>query len=216
MKEGSLERPPGAAPAETEAACRDSSSGSKDREAEEGQGEEREGEEEEEEEGEEGEEGEAAANTRGEEAGEIEPAAMELGELDIRLAGRRVAEGFLQEREGSRVSGGWCGAGGVQRVLVHHLHTARPSPPTPAQQLSGIATQVQGGPLVPRTGWRHLGASSGCMLTLSSPPGALPVHTGSHTCRQGSTPWGPATSIAQDLPCPGEGGGSRMLSVTPA
>lgn len=97
MNEGSLERPPEPAPAETEAACRDSSSGSKDREAEEGQGEEREreGEEEEEEEREEGEEGEAAANTRGEGGGEIEPAAMELGRLDIRLVGRKVAEGFL-------------------------------------------------------------------------------------------------------------------------
>lgn len=94
MKEGSLERPPEPAPAEASAACRHSSSGSKDREAEGGQGEEGEGEEEEEGEGEEG-EGEAAANTRGEEGGEVEPAAMELGGLDIRLAGRRAAEGFL-------------------------------------------------------------------------------------------------------------------------
>lgn len=100
MKEGSLERPPEPAPAETAVACRHSSSGSKDRDAEGGQGEEREQEgegerEEEEEEGEEGEEGEAAAKTCGEEGGEVEPAALELVGLDIRLAGRRAAEGFL-------------------------------------------------------------------------------------------------------------------------
>lgn len=101
MKEGSLERPPEPAPAETAAACRHSSSDSKDRDAEGGQGEERE-QEGEGEEGEEG-EGEAAANTCGEEGGEVEPAALELVGLDIRLAGRRAAEGFLQEQEGSGV-----------------------------------------------------------------------------------------------------------------
>lgn len=119
MKEGSLERLPEPA-AETASSWRDSSSWSKDREGEEGEegeGEEGEGRREEEGEGDEGGfddrgEPEAAANTRGEEGGEAEPAATEVGEMGVCLVGRWAAEDFLWERKGSRsVRVGGCSAG---------------------------------------------------------------------------------------------------------
>ena len=84
MKEGSLQRLPEPVPAEAASSGRDSSSWSSGREAEGEEGEGREGEDggEGREETEE-EEAEAAANSRGEGGGEAEPAAAEVGELDV-------------------------------------------------------------------------------------------------------------------------------------
>lgn len=105
MKEGSLQRLPEPVPAEAASSGTDSSSRSRGREAEGEEGERREGEDggeegeggEEEEWGEETEEeeAEAAAKSRGEGGVEAEPAAAEVGQLDVCLVGRWAAKDFL-------------------------------------------------------------------------------------------------------------------------
>lgn len=161
MKAGSLERPPGPGAAEAASSCGDSSSWSKDREGEEGEeggGEEGEGRGEEEERGEvgEGEEGsledrgepEAAANTRGEEGGEATPAATEVGELGVCLAGRWAAEAFLRERKGSRsMRVGGCSAGWGPEGTSHQLCGTCPSSP------GALPSRSEASPRSLRTGW---------------------------------------------------------------
>lgn len=145
MKAGSLERLPEPVRAGAACSCGAGSSWSEGRKGEGAQG--GEGEREREGDGEEGAcddkgRAEAAANTPVEGGGGAGPAAAEVGELDVCLAGCGAAEDFLQGRERS---------GSVRRppdTLADHLRGAGPSgwalapphPPLPAPAPSGIAT----------------------------------------------------------------------------
>lgn len=108
MKAGSLERLLDPITAEAVSSWSDGFSWSKDADGEgevgeEGDGEREAGEGALDDEG----EPEAAGNTRGEAGGEAEPAAVEVGELGVCVAGCWAAEDFLQGRKEQKYEGGW-------------------------------------------------------------------------------------------------------------
>jgi hypothetical protein len=104
--------------------------------------------------------GEAEANTLEDGGGEDGATALQEGELGICLVGRWAAEGFLQERRGSRSEGEQLlGQVGAERVLNTHLHGTCPNNKAPGlltpTSTPGTTGHCNPGPslaLSPRTG----------------------------------------------------------------
>lgn len=214
MKEGSLQRLPEPVPAEAASSGTDSSSRSRGREVEGEEGERREGEDEgeegdggeEEEWGEETEEeeAEAAAKSRGEGGVEAEPAAAEVGQLDVCLVGRWAAKDFLREMKGSR----GVRVGGRPATCILPVPAARlPAPPRPGSHQASPCG-FKAGPR-PKDRLAALQDLQQChadpVLTFCS----LPHPHGLPHSQRVSTTGAPAVSITWDPPLSwGVGGGS--------